>query len=334
MTEFSEPINGIYAEQQHENHFKRVVVLYNPKSTRVKQFDYAIGELISSGVCPNFKIIETDPDSQVNIVTLVETLKEGDALVVWGGDGTGNDAANALLDEEIIDLKIPLLYLWGGNGIDKARQTNGHLSRLAPSEALRYGNIEPINPLLFSYGEERRIATAYGGLGTIAELTKRLNDKEYRSKPFHEFAAVRLLREARVLQKYYPDLEEFVIEDDEGEHILHELIFTNGSRIAKFGRFMLRLNEPRFFKTALEKKEKFVKGHPKIDHVHVATWLARLMTATSKGEYVESDDGYEFVTRTFTKIHFDGEYDELPAGTKVRVAQDSRVIYVISTILG
>jgi diacylglycerol kinase family enzyme len=331
MRESVEPNNGTYVEQQQENHFKRVVVLYNPKSTRVKQFDYAIGELLSSGVCPEFKIIETDPDSQVNIDTLVETLKEGDALVVWGGDGTGNDAANALLDDEIVDLKIPLLYLWGGNGIDKARQTNGHLSRLSPSEALRTGNIEPINPLLFSYGDQRRIATAYGGVGTIAELTKRLNDKEYRSKPFHEFAAVRLLREARVLQRYYPNLEEFTIEDEDGEHTLHELIFTNGSRIAKFGRFMLRLNEPRFFKTALEKKEKVVNGQPRIDHVHIATWLARLMTATSKGEYIGSDDGYDFETKTPVKVHFDGEYDELPAGTRVRVTQDSRSIHVIST---
>ena len=38
-----------------EYELRRVVVLFNPFSTRAKQFGNTIGELISSEICPDFK---------------------------------------------------------------------------------------------------------------------------------------------------------------------------------------------------------------------------------------------------------------------------------------
>jgi diacylglycerol kinase family enzyme len=324
------PNSGEYIVRQPDNHFDRVVVLFNPYSTRVKKFDAAMNDLIESGNYP--EVIFTTGDDHADHNNLVNNLREGDALVVWGGDGTGNIAANALLSEELVDHKIPILYLWGGNGLDAARQTNGSLSRKSPSEALLKGRITIINPLLIKYGDKEKIAVAHSGICTMAHLNSKFNDPSHRGKPLYEFAPFRLIYEGIVIGRYSKNPEEFTMKDADGEQTLNELFVTNGSTIAKVGRFALSLREPRSLIVKLDKRVKERRGKEHTDYVHLSAWLLRLVSKRSKTQELKLGDKYKVLIKNDTIIHFDGEPELIEEDIEVEFSQHDRTLHSLTTL--
>ena len=318
--------------------FDRLVVFYNPESTRNKRkYKKAIGELVTSGYfIEDPKIIVTVGDRKIDIDQLKSNVKRGDLVVGWVGDGYANAIGEALISDELYDKDVPAFFLWGGNGVDLARQTNGTISKKHPSRALKQHKIVEVNPIIakFTNDEElERYAFSYLGFGNMAELTRQLNDPSYRAKLFHSFAPVRLLRESRKVMSHLPHFEEFVVGRDvidecgvktgQEEKVLQELIFSNGSRIAKFGRFALNLNDKYIFMNELEKGNLF----------NILRWSANLATERAQGEYIPLGNSCNFKLMSESKYHVDGEHFSLPSETKVEVSLSERSLKVVSTLL-
>ncbi len=326
---------GSYRSQgdssQNGNQFERIVILYNPNASQADLALKYIDELSGSKFGDiMLEPIMTSTDRALEEKYLTDLLKEGDAVITFGGDGTSTRLLNPLLSDELAHLSIALLPVACGDSNDLPIMANGKSPSLPLSYILDSGNIVDVNPIDTSFigpsGDEFSIsAFSYIGFGNTALIANRLNERGYRDKTNGSNTSRRLVEQSKIILGQSPKskLGVFSIRDELGARKVHEITVVNGSRMAKIGRFDLKLTDPTMLRL----------GYESGNFVKTVAWLGRLATGRLARSYMYEGDQYDFLLESDTLMHADAEVIQLEKHTFVRIKQHKRSVSIISTIL-
>ncbi len=278
--------------------FKRVIVLFNPASTRARYSLKCIAVL--ERLYPDeLAVVHTSPDGrEANLEIIRQTarsVKPATLFCIAAGDGTVSLVVEAFTasGKHAIPKSVrstPILPLWGGNANDLAYMLNGLLLRRRLKSIIAKASLIPIYPLQCTVtyvsaiqkskkqkGKQKtdseairttRTAACYVTFGVSGAMARRLNDAAYRSSlPIS--VSIKLVRELAYLVQEFRRAISFRYTDIVGssensnnvndadelqEKTAYELIFANGSRMAKVDRLPVTLSERYFYKISLERK--------------------------------------------------------------------------------
>ncbi len=313
--------------------FSRFVILLNPASTHAKQVQKRIEELHK--VCPDIPIdtIETSPQgaeaTQKRLIAKRSLLGPHTLLCIGGGDGTAGTTIETLLRSPELHEALrstPILPLWGGNANDLAHMLNGTAYRRRLRDIFARGQIVPIHPLecRLTYKDGRREvhnAICYASFGATAFVAKRLSRAEHRNHPLGKLPGGRFLLEFITAFSAMLDAPTFRVEERGQPRAVYERTFSNGSRFAKIYRMRVNLTDNMFYLHTLEDK-RFVSLLPRMVELSQKRLAERFL-----------HDRASFTVTEPTQAQFDGEYIEIPAGTKVYVQLSQQPFYALSTLL-
>lgn len=148
----------------------RLVIVRNPNSTRASHVDK---DVISPLVRENipFTVFETQhSETEANILDMRNAFRDGDQIVVAAGDGTKSQAMNAVLRDELSDVRFGLLPY--GNYNDLGEKGSDILKIIEHRDEIRQ-----IHPLTVEVnGEYWRHAPAYMTLGFTARIAEQFDD--------------------------------------------------------------------------------------------------------------------------------------------------------------
>lgn len=147
---------------------KRVVIVYNPRSSKAKRVEeevIAAARVAKGLMVGKYGVLPTDVDD--NAKRLSRVLADGDVVVSAGGDGTATIALNGVM---LSGKKVKLSVLPYGNFNDLARSFRGQEGKMwYPLE-------------VFIDGEHWRYIGAYFSMGMMAESTEVFDGKKERKK--------------------------------------------------------------------------------------------------------------------------------------------------------
>lgn len=176
---------------------ERLVVVTNPHSTGARRVEQEVLEpLRQSGA--SFVQHETDsPHTQDNIDAMRTVFRDGDTIVIAGGDGTKMQAINAALASQLHDTSFAMLGY--GNYNDLAEKSLCIEDIVAGQTQSR-----TIHPLSIEVnGIHERWAPSYATLGVTARLAAGFSDEAIRQHLTGKGALVRKLGNLAELGKGY-----------------------------------------------------------------------------------------------------------------------------------
>jgi diacylglycerol kinase family enzyme len=241
------------------------------------------------------------------------------------GDGGIHMVVNTLYSPELVDLRVPVYPLGGGNRNDTANNLNGSPAEMMAADTLRFGHVVPFYPAKFGItprGQDTEIRRAllYGGGGAIAELAKFYNQKWFRNLPGHSFLAPRRTYQAATVAYEYFNLPEFRVEDDRGERTLNEFLATNNDVVAQVLHFPVDFEDPKLWYTEVD-----------ADRFGSATaWFARAAMNKSKGHYIEPEQTRSMMILDEVEMHLDAETRMIEPETVVDISVDDVAWWGIS----
>ncbi len=313
--------------------FNRFVILLNPASTHAKQVQKRIDELRRLYPETPIDTIETSPSgmkaTQKRLAAKRSWLGPGTLLCIGGGDGTAGTTIQTLLQHPELSSSVrstPILPLWGGNANDLAHMLNGAAYRTRLRDVFAHGQIVPIHPLecRLTYKDGRREmhnAICYASFGATAFVAKKLSRAEHRNHPIGKLPGGRFLLEFITAFSAMLDAPTFRVEERGQPRAVYERTFSNGSRFAKIYRMRVNLTDNMFYLHTLEDK-RFVSLLPRMVELSQKRLAERFL-----------HDRASFTVTEPTQAQFDGEYIEIPAGTKVYVQLSPQPFYALSTLL-
>ncbi len=297
-----------------------LAALYHPRSSNPKGVEKRLNRLERH---PG--IILTAEESSPTIEGTIEVLKKlvpnGGLVEVLAGDGTFHNVVNAIHEGNLAN--ITLTTVTGGGANDTAKQLHSESWYRRNPSGLLVSEEKKQRPLelrasheTIKEGDKRRLLRAVSYI-TIAGYTAGVTDG-FSTPEFYEKVAglsprAKIFEQAKVGWELIGKTALFKImkEDEEPDNKLYsDLIFNNGSRMAKFTRFGGNdLFAPRYGMIETENKinlAKLVKtsgmlaigAYPKFSYDQSQTFTI---------EALEADD---FV------IQADGEVHRFPNGTK------------------
>lgn len=161
----------------------RLVLFANPTSSqpeRVKRFEEALED------CPRFSqdmlLVHTQPPWEAdNAELLASELREGDIVVVLGGDGTTNAAANGIIKAEQQNVKMVSASCGNADDISQSLYGEGFFGNEANIfQVLEHGEQRPLSTIRVDQGGTTRHALGYFGLGLTGMSAERMNIPGYR----------------------------------------------------------------------------------------------------------------------------------------------------------
>jgi|GEM_PF-263713 len=314
--------------------FKHIYVLFNPASTRASRSRQRFREL--EKLYPGrVTVVHTSPDGRdANIAVirqLAHKLDKDCLLGIAAGDGTvglvvevltatGKDAVPKAASEAV------LLPMWGGNANDLASMLNGPALNRRLKTVFNKAEIVPIYPLVCTIVDtegtiSHRIAACYITFGFSAFMARRLNDADYRRKLHGVSIPRKIFHELKHLANALKQADRFSYTEDRKRYRVYELIFANGSRMAKVDRLPVTLSEKYFYKDTLEYK--------------------RFGAIVNKIFAVITDrqPNHKIDRRVRIKLHdpvwsqFDGEPVAIEAGSTVEIGRSPRPFYALASSL-
>lgn len=213
----------------------RVVVVKNPASTQSKSVERDVVERLRDN---NFSpvIFETPASHrQDNIDVMREFIEPGDRIIVAGGDGTGNIAANAAIDSG--QEAVQLGFLGYGNSNDMASVFSGHSRYKDPLALAKSEASTDAYPLRVDVnGEFDRHALLYASLGWTAKAAAAFNTPDTRQE-LHSGKSTRLDNFRKIANIYQTtkdsvSLADFRLGDDPKVHQAADILMLNGPTMA------------------------------------------------------------------------------------------------------
>jgi hypothetical protein len=282
----------------------RAVIASHPKYEEVAQQCLAELRDADMKIPVHPEILRTSADINENIETILDNLKENDAVALVGGDGTRLKWAEAVMrlkapqhPKGVIKLasSLKLTSAKGGNGRDAGRAEHGRHHMNGPLSWILNNAVE-LEAYAMRYDCARAIADgqqliggfalSYIGIGETAETTTGLTDPKYTNgKP--------ILRDLKLgLRSWMGDTEFDLI--DEGERRrLADITFAKGHCMAKVATLDVEYGQPRILVCRT--------GTSLLARTEAA---ARYLTGLSRQEYVDS---HRIRIKSPVRIHIDGD---------------------------
>lgn len=316
-------------EQPHP--FKHCVIIVNPSSTHIKRGMKFVTQLQKLFPGDAHHIIKTTREDYKDPTELIkqlnDTLDAKTLLCIAGGDGSISYIVNLLLSHADMKAKAKqatLLPLWGGNANDLAYMANGLPYTKHIDMIVREGHIATINPLHVEIRNGSKtftnLAICYASFGASAFAAHKLNQPGHRDKRVYRLPGTRSFFEATSVTKALVDAKRFECEIDGVTQTLYDLMFINGSRIAKVNRAPIQLTDPYFYEIRTTRKRPVILGY--------AASLLRHMTQRRP----------PVATRTLqihdpTWVQMDGEVEKVAADSEVTIRLSETPLRLLSTKL-
>lgn len=312
--------------------FEHFIVLLNPGGTSAKRSWARVSEL--QALFPNrtVDIIYTSTNGRTANQQLIagEAARLGPKtlLCIGGGDGTVSMAIETLMTYPGLTAaarNTPILPLWGGNANDLAHMLNG-----APSITLKQvfskGVVTQVQPLECTLTDKKgavttRIAICYASFGGTAYASKKITESSYRNHPLRKLPISRWFFELAASISEFMRAPAFTLEEAGKRKIVYERTIINGARFAKTGILPFRLDDHAFFDYTLENKSLLSTPFELLGSTRKQTAPQFLKTNA------------EFIVDETTLAQFDGEIQEVTAGTQVHVELSTQPLQVLSTRL-
>jgi len=315
----------------HRLHINRAVVWYNPAATRAVQSKRRIKELET--LFPgNVHILYTSPEGrEANLETLhkaAHLLGPHTLLAIAAGDGTVNLAVEALATthQELglpkLARRSPILPLWGGNANDLAYMLNGFSWRRRIKTVLSKADIVPIYPLTCAITTQsttyHRMASSYISFGASAMTAYRMNDKQYR---LMNRGRPKFFLELLFVIRSFAHAPSFTVSEAGHTHKIHELLFANGSRIAKVDGLPARLSERAYYREILEQHR-------------LTSTLGEIVNLLRGGRAANFQDApVKLTIRDQVWAQFDGEPLLVEAGSTIEIRLADQPFYAVASAL-
>lgn len=240
-------------------------------------------------------------------------------LVAATGDGTIRDIYEALLNADDAIRAVPVLPLAGGNGNDNSSMAHGFWSKRWPAQRLHRAHIEPVQLLECSITlpdgtVEVRHASGYGSFGDITAKTAKSIDQDRGHN-----RVVQLVNEKILAMRSVAKASSMVIVERGVKRDTFDLIFANGSRMAKFLHWPQKLSEPQFMRTELHSK----------NPLSLAVAGTRLALGRQPSTAVPDGNMVRFQVASDTWMQLDGEAFPLVANSSVAIRRTQRSVNVV-----
>lgn len=322
--------------------FDRLVVAENPRASHYRRISREVARLQRSH--PDFGIERIPTSANMNEThdTIMDTVRQGDVLVVIGGDGTVNQVGSVVTSQDFDRgdaPNTPFVPLRGGNANDIANMING---RASLEEILRRGEMMELFPLEvtvtapeeqtrqdpFDDGVYVRRALGYFSVHAAAEATRGLDNIKPQSDIIRWMLRHTGIQQARevfaVLQPMAQAKPVIAIEDGYPPYALVDESFLRGDRIAKYGHPHADLTKQIFERTRV-----YDQGY-----IAALTSMIKMQQGKLEGEKTDSvtqllygRDGKPILTQ------YDGEVIEIPSGSTVNVGIAARGYHTLTTKL-
>lgn len=234
--------------------FKRLVVLFNPRSSNAARAAKIISRL--KAAYPNKVLAAAISRTEAgNRKLLLKTLQNGDVLIVCGGDGTMSSIVDCLLSPGMpAELRhIPLLPVGTGRMNDLARMVNGR--RYAdPLYVLKHGKPLSVYPLLCVCtpleGKGKPLVKSiiyYMGFGMSGTASYTWNDPEFRAKIKKRPPVARTVEFMKAGSNLVRDSEYFDVTYQGKRRAVLDIAVANGHIAGGYYRLPTRLSQRQFF---------------------------------------------------------------------------------------
>ena len=296
---------------------KRILIVFNPRSSKrdlIQAEVFAQARELKGWLVGKFEVSRENVDE--NAVRLAEMIKDGDLVVVAGGDGTAAVGVNAVT---IAQKKAVLGVLGYGNFNDTAEMfLGGDLKEIV--EKFEAGQMEDFYPLRVEVdGRFWRYAAGYVTIGMFAESTEVFNSEKVRKKL--QIRGGRANFSYWSLAKWYflnrkrKFLGEFKLNGEDVVKNTTDYVAVNGLRVAKVmkgGKWFLM-------------KERFLSGSFALGGVFsLGKFMFRSIFFGISGKESRGDV-IEFLEPSEVEIHAEGEYMRLKDVRKIEVGKGNAI---------
>ena len=302
-----------------------IVLLFNPYSSRYHALQPYINELKTSHYGNRVTEIETEKQHYLNEAALRKSVKENSYVVVAGGDGTARSAAKTIV-EYFPNKGVKLLILPGGSASDLSYSVHGPGQLPSPSHILDNSRIQSIRTIdistVLGTKKSHDIALGYAGFGMTAHAAQTLNSRSYRSRPYARNPLLVAAYESIVAANSILQSRPFQIEHSGRIEDLTELLFANGSRVAKHFPLPNKLEEDQIFMARLEADYRFKK---------LASWIGSVVLQRQpniEGVFLH-DEPYTFNICGPVPMQLDGEPQDLHPDTQVTIKQSDTSLDIV-----
>lgn len=307
--------------------FDHMIVVHNSKAThatRAQRLAVQARELLNAERYDELDLAKTAL-SHSAALEIFEGAGPGTLLCVGGGDGTVGSVVNALLGSDVLkqhNQKAVIFPLWGGNVNDLAVMLNGLIRTNQLSATMRQARPVMIQPIKIRMqlpnGQVReRLAVSYVGFGLSAHTLWVMEDSAHDRTKLQERSSVhRTYNEFRDMIHIWKTAPSFKMSTADKKHAMYELLFINGSRIARVDRIPNTLTTPKYYRVGIK------------DRTHLASHVARTLAGQTTG--VHSSDVFRFMLESETRCQADGEIHYIEPGTEVEVSMSEQAFCALS----
>ncbi len=313
--------------------FERIFVFFNPASTHAKRSERRIKEL--EKLYPHkVEVVKTSSEgraaNQAILRKLAHRLSEKTLVGIAAGDGTVGlvvETLTATGKDRIPQAasKAPILPLWGGNANDLAYMLNGLSVGKRLSRVFSKAEIVPIYPLIVTITSPDKkdtsthIAACYAALGVSGRMAHTLNKRSYRAPSVWKSLGFKVIRELVYVTQTFKIATKFTYSQSNHKHRAYELLFANGSRMAKVDRLPITLSEPYFY----------------ADHLEHSTFGAvmRKFMNVARGQRRERrlHQRLHFTVHDQVWAQFDGEPEKIVANSEMSVRLHDQPFYALAS---
>jgi diacylglycerol kinase family enzyme len=304
-----------------------VLAVENPVCSRVEKADEVISWLMDSRWGSGLEVVRTIPPSEGSNIELIrEALEPGMTVLGLGGDGLEHDVFNAMQEadeagevgaDEIAMVPVPT---GGGNDLSRSLYGSNILRGNGLRDILEYGEATWLDGIeLEAGGRLDRFAHSYVGFGFTAQIADAINKPEYRQRRAgHSSVSGRALDGIEVLRALR-NREPFLYENGRGPKGAQEVLFSLAPRI---GAGVIRLDTH-----SLDGELVHLEVGSKAFLPKAVAKLTAGLLGGAKAEYVPGEQQLAF--HSAVAVQYDGEPDELPAGSTVNVAHRREVVQAL-----
>lgn len=300
--------------------YERAVILTNPHSTQAKQ-RHARLFLDSHPSAVRIQTVNGNTDD--NADAIAAALRPHDRLVVCGGDGTGHEAANAVLRAGR-EGDVQLGFFPAGNFCDQAAAFSGRSAyQLLDRDAT---SLDLVYPLELSVNDEHhRYGLLYASLGWTAHAAALFDCSKRRSK-LQRYAPMRRLGSLAHLAGHY-----LASRRSPGESSLPPYRLNDGP--ARQSTDIAYLNSPiaaSLVRSNVEFYRDITFGRTELNVMQPSRHRQFILGATANyllgihrplADTMCSEDTVSFTEPSPVALQIDGETTELPDQSRVTVAK-------------